>query len=84
MANITITIQDNQLQRVLDGIANDNNYQSTIPDAEGNPIPNPETKTQFAKRMVIARIKGMVLGGERKAAQATAELTLPSETLVVT
>lgn len=66
MANITINIPDNQITRVLDGIAEDNGYQATIIDEEGNSIPNPETKAQFAKRIVIERVKGMVLAGERK------------------
>lgn len=66
---ITLRADSTKITRILDGICEDNNYQSTIVDAEGNSIPNPETKAQFAKRIVIERIKDMVLAGERKKAE---------------
>lgn len=67
MANITITIPDAQLTRVVDGIAGQNNYQATIPDPAnptGPPIANPETKNQFVKRMMIKWAKESVKAWE--------------------
>lgn len=79
MANITITIPDSQLTRVLDGIAKDCNYQLTI-----NGSSNPETKAQFAKRIIIERVKSMVLAGERKKAEEDMQATLNQTVLDIT
>lgn len=47
MATITFTIPDNQIGQLVDDICLALNYQSTI-DGQANP----ETKTQFARRMI--------------------------------
>ena len=75
---LTITIPDVQLKRVLDGVAWDNNYQATVADPKDNTktIPNTETKAQFVKRMLVERLKGMVKGGEQKQADENAKATL--------
>lgn len=62
MAVISINIPDNQLSRVIDGICLGQGYQATI-----NGSPNPETKGQFAKRMLIEKMKQMVMQGEYRA-----------------
>lgn len=69
MATISFTIKDTQLQRVIDGICEDNSYQATITQPDGTTSPNPETKQQFVKKVIIERIRGMVLSGERKKAE---------------
>ena len=79
MASTTITYPDNQQTRILNGIAKDFNYQATI-DGEANP----ETKAQFVKRMIIERIRGMVLAGERKQADEDAVAALNQTALDIT
>lgn len=66
---ITFTIPDAQATRVINGIAENENYQASIFDANRNKIPNPETKQQFAKRILIEMIKIMVRNGEKKEAE---------------
>ncbi len=59
MANITITIPDAALSRVLDGIATAQNYSA-------NQLPA-ETKAAFAKRMVIRQVLDWVTSTELSA-----------------
>lgn len=67
MANITITIPDNEISRAINAICSKYNYQDTIiVDIDKGPIPNPETKAQFAKRMVARIIKEAVLEQEKQ------------------
>lgn len=68
MATLSINIPDNQVTRVNDAIAALFNYQATI-----NGSPNPETKAQFARRMVIENLKRLVAQGESAAARRQAE-----------
>ena len=74
MADITITIPNPVLPRVVDAIATEYGYQANIPDV-GNPgqfIPNPETKNQFAKKQVIEFLKRTVKTAEKSNAIVTA------------
>lgn len=64
MANITIVIPDAQLTRVVDGICTHFNYQSILSGPGQPPEPNPETKNQFAKRMLITTMKSWVKEAE--------------------
>jgi len=55
--DLSIKVPDKAtVQRAIDGIAYRYNYQDKVPDTEAeNPLTmkdNPETKTQFAKRML--------------------------------
>ena len=61
MANITFTIQDADLQDYIDAFGQD--YQATI-DGE----PNPQTKAQFAKKIVAGILASEVVN-YRKAQQ---------------
>lgn len=74
MAQITITIPDEILQRVLDGIAGQHGYQTMIEQPEGEPIPNPETKAQFAKRMMINWALQSIMAWESLQASEVARL----------
>ena len=53
MADITITIPNAQLSRFVDAICYNNRYEENVPDVDGNVSPNPETRAQFARRMII-------------------------------
>ena len=71
MAQITITIPDTILTRVLNGFAKRYNYSPVLDDGSSNP----ETKTQFAKRKVIEFIKQAVKDAEIQDASNTAATT---------
>jgi len=68
MTQITITIPDNITNRVINGFAKRYNYSPTLDNGD----PNPETKVQFAKRMLIAYIKQAVTEAEVQDASNTA------------
>jgi hypothetical protein len=63
MAVISITISDAELPRVINAVCSQYNYQATV-----NGSPNPETKAQFAKRMMIVWLKDNVKADEVRAA----------------
>jgi len=71
MAEITITIPDGIVNRVLDGVAKLHNYESRKIGAE--------TKAQFGKRMVRETIKGWVLVSEINTAKDAQEAASDSE-----
>lgn len=79
MAQISITIPDAILNRAINGVASHHGYQNQIEDPAdpGQMIPNPETKAQFAKRMIRFVVKSWIVQaeavGEAKTARDTAE-----------
>lgn len=80
MANITLTIPDAQLARVIDGICLYYNYAATILTVGGgSSVPNPETKAQFAKRMLIEQTKIWIATVEGSTAQKTSYDTALSQ-----
>ncbi len=60
--DIITTIPDQLVSRVIDGMAGQNGYQAFLD--EGQTEPNPESKSQFAKRMVREYIKNNVIAWE--------------------
>lgn len=76
MANITITIPDANLSRVIDGFATRYEYNTFKQGAE--------TKAQFAKRMLIASIKRAVIEGEAEIAKGIATNTSTTEVEAIT
>ena len=57
MAQITITIHDDSLDRVLDAYASMNGYQETVvPDGETDPVKNPVTKLAFFQNALQEKI----------------------------
>lgn len=77
MATLVLTIPDAQLTRVVDGIAGQHNYQAMVPAPipSDPPVTNPETKNQFAKRMMIKWAKDSVKAWEASQAANTARDT---------
>lgn len=67
MASITLTIPDEVAVRVRNGFCYQQGYQDTINDK-----PNPETKTQFMKRMLTEHIKLQVKAYETTLSMETA------------
>lgn len=79
MATITITIPNPLLNRVIDAYAYQHGYQDEIPSASAEPgpsqdilIPNPETKNQFVRRMLVRHVKQAVRAYEGRIAEDTA------------
>jgi len=71
MASITITIPDAIASRVVNGFAIHYGYAAILQDG----TPNPETKTQFAKRKLIELIKQAVKASEIQTAANAAATT---------
>lgn len=72
MASISVTIPDAVLPRVLNAFASRYGYLATLTNADDQPVANPETKAQFAKRMLAEHIKRVVREEEAIAAELTA------------
>lgn len=67
---LSITIPDDKKDLVINAYCDLNGYSSQIYDENDQPIPNPETKAAFSKRMVIEQIKTVVILYEKKIAEA--------------
>lgn len=78
MADITFVIPDNVLSRVIDGVAYANGYEDTIDSGnqlQPELVPNPESKVDFARRMIREYIKHCVQTHEvKKAAEEAQEI----------
>ena len=61
---IPLNLLDTQKDRVINALASNYNYQDTIDDK-----PNPETKSQFAKKQIIMFLKENVKAYETKVEQ---------------
>lgn len=74
MATISLIVPDGQLNRLVNGIAGQHGYQSTVPAPNplDPPLPNPETKSQFAKRMMLKWAKESVKAWEATQSANTA------------
>jgi hypothetical protein len=64
MAILSITIPDDITARVISAVAYNNGYSDTVPDQNGQPVPNPLSKTQFAKDILKNWIKANVVSYE--------------------
>ena len=58
MATITFTIPDNELPTIIGDLCEHFGYQEQIPNVNGSgTVPNPESRAQFAKRMMAGKIR---------------------------
>jgi len=71
MAEISITVPDGIVDRVLDGVAKFKGYDSSK-------LPS-ETKAQFGRRMIVETVKSWVLTAESTTARDAQEATSDSE-----
>jgi len=53
----TVTMDNSLAVEVRDAFCQQYNYQETIQDTNGNPIPNPESKADFAMRHIKTYIR---------------------------
>jgi len=58
-ADITITIADNKIQSVRQSLCEHYNYQSKIPNEDGDWVDNPETCVQYSRRMLKDYVVGI-------------------------
>lgn len=72
MAQITFTIPDAVLPRVISSLCNYYNYQSTVTNAQGQSVPNPETQSAYAKRMIAQVMLNAIKTAESQSAQQAA------------
>lgn len=81
MAQIVLNVPDGQQSRLVNGIAGQYGYQSTVPAPNplDPPVPNPETKGQFAKRMMLKWAKESVKAWEATQAAGTARDTAAAD-----
>jgi hypothetical protein len=75
MAQITISIPDAVLPRVLDAMASAYGYSATLPDGS----PNPQSKAQFARQQLANFVKQTVAEQEVRAAVAAASQSAASK-----
>lgn len=69
MATISITVPDAILTRVVNGVAGQHNYPATVGGS-----PNPETRTQFARRMLARWVRETVKAYEVTSAAESARV----------
>jgi type II secretory pathway component GspD/PulD (secretin) len=72
VAQFTIEIADQDVNRVLNAIAKNYNRPDTVIDDNGNEVDNPETVAQFANRMVRKFLLENVQAYEVKEAKRSA------------
>ncbi len=72
MATISITIPNGSVARVVDGVCGFFHYDPFLHPPIGPPEPNPETKNQFAQRMVVVAVKSWVKSFESSQAAEAA------------
>lgn len=68
MAQFTINVPDNQVNRVVNALCTFGGYTTQV-EQDGLLVPNPQTKAQFARQMVTEFIKTAVTMTEGKIAQ---------------
>lgn len=66
---LSYTVSDSDAAAVVDALCQRYGYQATILDASNNPIPNPEGRQAFAKRMIAEWMKSEVKSYRRWLAQ---------------
>lgn len=80
MATISLTIPDGKLTRVINAVAITKNYRNVLSDGS----PNPESKQQFARRMLVEQLKEWVAQGEGGTADTAARAVVANDATIVT
>jgi len=76
MPIITLTLSNAAAAEVVDAFCEVGGYQATLPDGS----PNPVTRAEFARQVLIQRIRRMVLDRRERAALAAVDGTPPDIT----
>lgn len=82
--DITLTIPDNQVARVINALCVRYGYQETIANPNSGDvlqyIPNPQTKAQFARAQIISFLKRVTTEVELEEARKAVSVTSPDVT----
>lgn len=81
MAIFSVEIADEDVERVINAVANNYNYQEEIIDSDNRLVENPESKYVFANRMVRKFLSDHVKRYELELAKKTLEQQLESVTI---
>lgn len=81
MAIFSVEIADEDVERVINAVANNYNYQEQIIDSDNRLVENPESKYVFANRMVRKFLSDHVKRYELELAKKTLEQQLESITI---
>jgi hypothetical protein len=81
MAIFSVEIADEDVERVINAVANNYNYQEEIIDSDNRLVENPESKYVFANRMVRKFLSDHVKRYELELAKKTLEQQLESITI---
>lgn len=73
--SLSITVPDAARDAIIDDFCLHHGYKAQIEDAEGNLIPNPQTKAQFMKSKVIGFIRESVKAERVKRESESARLS---------
>jgi hypothetical protein len=65
-----VNLTTQQKLKMLDDYASYFGYSDTLEDGDGNTIPNPETKKEFANRMIEKHIRDIVKSVRKRRAEA--------------
>lgn len=55
--SLSVTIPDDKVAEVIDGLARQNGWTDYIEDEEGSLIPNPVTKGQWIKNWILSVVR---------------------------
>jgi hypothetical protein len=77
MPVLSITFSDAAVAEMADALASQFHYQTMVPDplGGGGYVPNPESKVQFGRRMVLQILIGRIRDYRRTLADETAAAT---------
>lgn len=71
MAKLTITIPDEIAPRALDALCEAWSYPEEVPDKDGNPVPNPQSRVSFVEERIKKYLRNIVTQQEiAKASEA--------------
>lgn len=79
MAQFTITVPADKVATLLDGFKVKFGYEDTIEDSEGNPIPNPESLSDFSLRKIKELLKSIYRQGLEEGLVETAKQDASSQ-----
>ena len=77
--NLNVTVPDAQATDILNDFCVYQGYKSIIKDDQGNEIPNPQTKAQFAKAVIANFVKESIKSYRANASAEIARLAKITE-----
>ena len=78
MAKVTFELPQESLDQIVNDYGQMFGYHDTIEDAEGNPIPNPQSKLEFASNRIIQDVKQNCAQHQREKGYALVDAAVES------